>query len=337
MSAPVAPNAPVAAVAIGRNEGERLIRCLTSLQDQLDRVVYVDSGSSDGSVDAARRLGVQVVILDTSVPFTAARARNAGFEALREDGLPEFVQFVDGDCGVEPGWIADALATLSEDPNLGIVTGWRQEISPEATIYNALVDFEWHRPAGEILACGGDMMVRSADFDAIGGFDPVVIAAEDDEFCTRMRKSGKTLRRIPVVMTHHDAAMTRFGQWWQRAVRSGHGFAQVGDLHPDYFHPEKRRVVVFGAILPMLALVGVLLWWPLALLVLAAYALSYVRTVQGLRRADMTPKTPARLPLKLALHQAVFLTLSKFPNLLGMLRYYRRKARGSAMRIIEYK
>lgn len=318
----------VAAVAIGRNEGDRLIRCLTTLKAQVDRLVYVDSGSTDGSVAAAREMGVTVVELDTATPFTAARARNAGFEALRGDGLPEFVQFVDGDCGVEPDWIAAALAAFTERADLGIVTGWRAEIYPDASIYNALVEFEWHRPAGEILACGGDMMVRSADFEAVGGFDPTVIAAEDDEFCTRIRKSGKKLLRLPLPMTRHDAAMTRFGQWWQRAVRSGHGFAQVGDLHPEYFRPEKRRVVLFGAVLPVLALFG-LFWPPLILAALALYLLSYIRTVQGLRREG--------LGRRMALHQALFLSLSKFPNLLGMIRYYRRKARGSAMRIIEYK
>jgi GT2 family glycosyltransferase len=318
----------VAAVAIGRNEGDRLIRCLTSLRAQVDRVVYVDSGSTDRSVQAARDLGVAVVELDTSVPFTAARARNAGFDALRQDP-PEFVQFVDGDCGVEDGWIAAALDAFAGRDDLAIVTGWRSEIHPEASVYNRLVDYEWHRPAGEIAACGGDMMVRSADFIAVGGFDPTVIAAEDDEFCTRIRKSGKRLLRIPVAMTRHDAAMLCFSQWWQRAVRSGHGFAQVGDLHPDYFRPERRRVMLYGGVLPLLALIGALWLWPLLLAVIALYTVSYGRTAQGLRRGE--------LPRKEALHQALFLSLSKFPNLSGMTRYHLRKARGRAMHIIEYK
>ena len=97
----------IAAVAIGRNEGERLRRCLTSLVQQAERVVYVDSGSDDDSVQMARAMGVQVVQLDNAVPFTAARARNAGFEALKPD-LPDYVHFVDGDCGVTPGWLAQA-------------------------------------------------------------------------------------------------------------------------------------------------------------------------------------------------------------------------------------
>lgn len=323
----------VAAVAIGRNEGTRLVACLTALTQQVTRVVYVDSGSSDGSVQAALNLGVTVVELDPHQPFTAARARNAGFEALRDthgaDALPEFVQFIDGDCTLDPDWIAAATQALHERPDVAIVTGWRSEIHPDASIYNALVDFEWHRPAGEITACGGDMMVRRTDFQTVGGFNPVVIAAEDDEFCTRIRKTGRKIIRLPLAMTRHDAAMMRFGQWWQRAVRSGHGFAQVGDIHPEYFQPEKRRVILFGALLPTLALFFLIVAPWMLLAVLSLYAISYFRTVQGLMRANLPPQK--------ARHQALFLSLSKFPNLLGMIRYYKRKARGHAMRIIEYK
>lgn len=47
----------VDAIVIGRNEGQRLIDCLGSLLGQVRRVIYVDSGSSDGSVEAARARG----------------------------------------------------------------------------------------------------------------------------------------------------------------------------------------------------------------------------------------------------------------------------------------
>ena len=39
----------------------------------------------------------------------------------------------------------------------------------------------------------------------------------------------------------------------------------------------------------------------------------------------------------LAAHQALFLSLSKFPNLIGMARFHLRKRRGADMQIIEYK
>ena len=313
------------AVVIGRNEGDRLKACLRSLVPLCARVVYVDSGSGDDSVAFARGLGVTVVELDTSTPFTAARARNAGFEALLAGGELDLVQFVDGDCKVEPGWLEAGVTALAERPDLGLVTGWRSEIHPLASVYNQMCQVEWRRPAGPISACGGDMMVRVTGFRKAGGFDPTVIAAEDDEFCLRLARAGWKLERLPVEMTLHDAAMTRFGQWWRRAMRAGHGFAQVGRMHPPHFRRERLRVWAYGLVLPLLFLLGLFTSGWISLAVLGLYALSFWKTWRGLAGQPM------------ALKQAALLTLAKIPNLLGMLTYYRRRRTGDDMRIIEYK
>lgn len=320
----------IGVVVIGRNEGQRLVNCLHSLQREAVRVVYVDSGSTDGSLEVAAEFGALSVLLDDETPFTAARARNAGFAHLMaQDGSPALVQFIDGDCRVEPGYLAQAAARFGQDPGLGVVTGWRAEIAPQASVYNAMCDHEWHGPVGEIAACGGDMMVRVAAFEQVGGFNAQVIAAEDDEFCTRLRKAGWQLERLPLSMTHHDANMMRFSQWWSRATRTGHGFEQVNHLHPDYFTRERRRMWLYGAVLPLLGLLGLFVFWPLLVLVLGLYALSYLRTVQGLRGSGFSTLQAA--------HHGVYLFLSKFPNVIGALTYRKRAWHGRDMEIIEYK
>ena len=320
----------VGAVIIGRNEGERLVECLKSMAGHADRIVYVDSGSSDNSVAEAGTAGAIVVELDLSRPFTAARARNAGFaELTNTPEPPDYVQFVDGDCRLQPGWLQAAGAELASNDTLAIVTGWRSEIHRDRSVYNALCDVEWRRPAGDIITCGGDMMVRREAFTAVGGFDSRVIAAEDDEFCVRIRKAGWGIRRIPVEMTSHDAAMLNFGQWWQRAVRSGHGFAQVGDLHSEYFTTERRRVLFYGVILPVTAAAGLAISWWITLAALALYGASFARTAWGINHNG--------LPAGEAAAHAGLLTLSKFPNVIGMATYWRRRLRGSDMEIIEYK
>ncbi|HBM59547.1 MAG TPA: glycosyltransferase family 2 protein [Citreicella sp.] len=313
-------------VLIGRNEGSRLVAALASLPGQARQVVYVDSGSTDSSVAEARRAGAQVVELDMSVPFTAARARNAGFAALTD---PDFVMFVDGDCTLVPGFVSAAVAHLSRHPELALVTGWRSEIHRDSSIFNQLCDFEWRRPVGRILGCGGDMLVRAEAFRHVGGFGDSIIASEDEEFGTRLRKAGWALERLPLEMTRHDADMHRFGQWWRRAVRTGHGFAHVGHLHPDYFARERQRVLAYALVLPLLSLALALVSPWLLLVPLAIYALNYLRTQQGLRRAGL-PKREAR-------QHALFIALSKFPNLVGMATYHLRRLRNAQMRIIEYK
>lgn len=319
----------IAVIAIGRNEGDRLKACLTSLVGKVDRLIYVDSGSVDNSVALAKSMGAEVVELSADKPYTAARARREGYEHLQSGEMPDFVQFVDGDCAVVDGWLDAAANEMANDPRLGIVTGWRREIYPEASIYNDLCHDEWDRPAGDITTCGGDMMVRPEAYSKAGGYDDTVIAAEDDEFCVRVRDSGFGIRRIPHEMTRHDANMLTFRQWWQRAVRSGHGFSQVGYMHPPYFEREQKRVLVYGGAVPAFALFGLLVWPMLLLIPAAIYVYNYLRTVQGLQSGGMG-KFRAR-------RHGVFLTLSKIPNILGMAIFHWRRLKGRSMRIIEYK
>jgi glycosyltransferase involved in cell wall biosynthesis/GT2 family glycosyltransferase len=320
----------VGVVAIGRNEGDRLRRCLTTLKGEGVPVVYVDSGSTDGSVALAEGMGIRVVHLDQDTPFTAARARNAGARALLAAHPVDYIQFIDGDCAVEPGWLSAGRAFLDRWPTAGLVTGWRAEVVPGTSVYNAICDWEWHRPAGPINACGGDLMVRAGLWAQVGGFADALICAEDEDFVIRLRQTGAAAHRLPLPMTRHDAAMTRFGQWWRRAVRAGHGFAEVGRRHSSHYAAERRRVWLWALILP-LAVGLALAWgaWGWALAGVALYPLSWARTALGLRRGGMA--------VPLALRIGGLLTLSKWPNLVGMLTYHARRLRGAEFRLIEYK
>jgi GT2 family glycosyltransferase len=210
-------------VAIGRNEGERLRRCLRSLDGRGVPFVYVDSGSNDGSVGLARSMGSEVVELDMSRPFSAARARNAGYERLKAiaPGV-RHVMFLDGDCEVADGWLDRARAELEARPEAAVVCGRRRELFPEQSIYNRLADLEWDTPIGEAIACGGDSVIRLEAFEAVGGFDPTAAAGEEPELCQRLRRAGWTVWRVDAEMTRHDLAMTRFRQWWRRHYRSGY-------------------------------------------------------------------------------------------------------------------
>ena len=224
MSRDESPEPAVGAVAIGRNEGERLQACLRSLVDAVGAVVYVDSGSTDGSVAFARSLGVEVVELDLSRPFSMPRARNTGWKRLLELH-PDlaYVQFVDGDCRLEPGWIDAAVKVLKADEQAAVVCGRRMEIHPEHSRYNRFCDIEWNTPVGESSSSGGDFLVRADVLRDSGGMNESLIAGEEPEWCLRLRKRGWRIMRIDAPMTQHDAAILRFGQWWKRNRRGGYG------------------------------------------------------------------------------------------------------------------
>jgi len=123
----------VGVVLIGRNEGERLRDCLRSVLEAARNVVYVDSGSTTNSVANARARGVAVVELDMKVPFTAARARNAGYSRLRElQPDLQYVQFIDGDCMLVAGWLDAAVQFLDEEPAFAVVWGGAASVTPSA-------------------------------------------------------------------------------------------------------------------------------------------------------------------------------------------------------------
>lgn len=319
----------VAIIAIGRNEGGRLRRGLASVQGHPGPVIYVDSGSSDDSLQIAADAGAHIVELDMSAPFSAARARNAGAKAaLALSPKPRFLQFIDGDCAIADGWLEKAYGYLFLNPDVVLVTGWRQEQKRDASVYNALCDVEWHRPPGEIEECGGDQMVRAEVYEAIGGYRNDLIAGEDIDFCLRAGAHGRRVL-IPEPMTLHDADMHSFGQWWRRAVRAGHAYAHINDLYPERFRREVNRAVLYALLIPIAAILSLIFWPPALLGVLAIYGLNYARTALGLRRNGQ--------PLPEALHHSVFLFLSKWPNLIGMSVYYKRKRNDADMEIIEYK
>jgi glycosyltransferase involved in cell wall biosynthesis len=323
-------NVRFGAVAIGRNEGERLKQCLQSLSAAAV-VVYVDSGSSDGSAQWARRQAAEVIDLDLTLPFTAARARNAGFLRLRRIAPDlSYVQFVDGDCELQQGWPKSALSFLEAHRDVGAVCGRRRERYPERSVYNWLCDREWDGPVGEVRACGGDLMMRIDALEAVGGYRADLIAGEEPELCVRLRATGWRIWRLDVEMTLHDAAMTRFGQWWRRSVRNGYAFAQGAHLHgaaPErHWVWESRRAWLWGIWLPVVCILVGFVFEPWG------WAAFLIFPLQVLRQ---TARNPGPFAHRATL--ALFQVLARFPESWGQIKFVRDRLLSQRMRLIEYK
>jgi glycosyltransferase involved in cell wall biosynthesis len=264
----------VGVVIIGRNEGERFRRCLRSVLGRARPIVYVDSGSSDGSIAFAEGFagdGVEVVRLDMSTPFTASRARNAGLDRLLElaPGVA-LVQFVDGDCEIREGWLEAAAAEFAKDVRVAVVDGRLRERFPEKSIYNRLADLEWDKPVGDGGYCGGNAMMRVERVMSAGKFDAGLLAGEEPDLCRRIKEQGGIVRRLAVEMAYHDIAMTRLGQWWTRMRKNGYGMAGLclyGEgSQRDIFRRQFRSTVFWGLFFPVLVTAAAVvcgLWWGL--------------------------------------------------------------------------
>lgn len=323
----------VGIVIIGRNEGERLRQCLYSVQEKTNRIVYVDSGSTDGSVELASSLSVEVVELDLSFPFTAARSRNAGFDRLLKV-YPEleFVQFVDGDCEVVSGWLEIAYQALTNHPEIAVVCGRRRERFPDASIYNQLCDLEWNTPVGQTKACGGDAMMRVCAYRELEGFNSKLIAGEEPELCYRLRQQGWTIWRLDAEMTLHDAAMKTFAQWWKRNVRAGHAYAEVASLHgkePEhYWVKETISNWLWGGMLPTLIVFSS--WWThgLSFFLLVIYPILIYKIYRYQKQFNS---------FQIAILYAIFCVIGKIPNAIGQGKFQFNRFLSRSANLIEYK
>jgi GT2 family glycosyltransferase len=330
---PAEPRDFTGVVVIGRNEGDRLVTCLRSLQQSGVRVVYVDSSSTDDSVARAAALGADTVNLDTRTPFTAGRARNTGFSRLIEiaPGL-RYVQFVDGDCSVADTWLDQSLRFLTARPEVAIVCGRRKEKFPQHSLYNRLCDIEWDTPIGEAEACGGDFLVRTEAFEAVGGFNPSLIAGEEPELCYRLRSGGWRIERINAAMTYHDASMTRFSQWVRRCSRAGYAYAARAALHwrdnSRYCWRENVRVMLWACVIPSAILLSSVLISPWLLFGFLIYALQFARVKRDFEARKIEGE-PAIYSL--------FVLLGKWPEFYGQMLFLSRRLLRKDQRIIEYK
>lgn len=332
-------NAPtLSVVIIGRNEGDRLVRCLESVRslhwpEGSVELIYVDSHSQDGSTGRAAALGASVVAL-TGPPFTAARARNAGWQAA----AAPLVLFLDGDTVVHPEFARRAAGELAARDEVAIVWGHRREINTAGSLFNRVLDLDWIYPPGICDFCGGDALVRRAALERVHGYDETLIAGEEPEMCRRMRALGHRILHVDAPMTGHDLAITRWAQYWRRATRAGYAYAEVSERFRGsgvpFWEAEARGNRVRGTILLLTLPAAIAISaaagspWP----VLGAGACLAALVLRSAWKAGWkTPHWSTRLLYGAHSH------LQQIPIFFGQLRYLCHRSRGKRASLIEYK
>ena len=327
----------VSVVVIGRNEGARLERCLASVgameRDGLAiEVLYVDSGSTDSSLATAGGLGAATIALQGTRP-TAAMGRNAGWKAAHGS----IVLFLDGDTILDPRFVIDSLGGFN-DPAVAVIWGHRREIRPGDSIYNRVLDLDWVYAPGDTQFCGGDALFRREVLEATGGFDETLIAGEEPELCRRILGLGFRIVHVDRAMTGHDLAITRFSQYWRRATRAGHAFAEVSERFRKTENPfwladarrnRNRALVLLGlAALGLGASVLSLSPWPLVV-VAGLLLLLTLRTAYKARWKSTD--TVALLLYGFHSH------LQQIPIFVGQMQYRINRGRGRQAALVEYK
>ena len=323
-------------VVIGRNEGERLAKCLGSVGKVrgvvVQEIIYVDSASTDGSPEVASGYGAVVAVVCSERP-TAALGRNTGWRQAES----EFVLFLDGDTVLHEDFPQAAFHAIAQDSSIAAVWGHRREIHPEASVFNRVLDLDWVYEPGFTEFCGGDVLVRRKALLETGGFDEELIAGEEPELCRRLRARGYMILHIDHPMTGHDLQITKWSQYWKRATRAGHAYAEVSERYRKSDDPswtsERKGNLIRGSFGPISLLVASSLsvrfgFLPFALW-LTVLLLASVRSAWKAR----WKKNSAWILLLYGIHSHV----QHVPILVGQMQYELDKRQGKPQKLIEYK
>lgn len=311
-------------VVIGLNAAATLEGCLASVRIAAAalgpgvRVIYVDGGSRDASVELARRAGVEVMELVTDRP-TAAKGRNAGWRAA----TTRLVQFVDSDTTLEPDWLSRAVVAVDADPRIAALFGQLHELNPTGSLFNEVCGCDWYIPPGDWRMCGGNALFRLEALREVDGSDEALAAGEEADLCWRLRRRRWRIVCVDGIMAHHDLGMAGFGAYWRRAARSGQAYAEIGLRFARTDDPMWLRELLRNLLVPPAALV-------LAAALLALFGpagLAAAASIVAVRLAWKVLALRKRMPsLRLRLLYVAHLTFVRLPLFVGTVRYLVRRA-----------
>ena len=202
-------------IIVSFNACADLERCLESLRAGPPAVVHeiivVDNGSSDGSVEVARRCpGVRVIEAGANLGF--ARANNIG---IRETSGVNLL-LLNSDTVIPVGSLDRLLDELDRDPSVAVVgprlvdgdgraelsfgrmIGPLNELRQKRLARSAAVERLTRRRQYPDWVSGACLLVRRADAAAVGGLDErFFMYTEDVDFCAAIRAMGRRILFTP--------------------------------------------------------------------------------------------------------------------------------------------
>jgi rhamnosyltransferase len=205
-----------------KNERDLLERALLSLRDQTvaAEIVVVDSGSSDGSLDVARRHADRVLEIDR---FTFGRALNLGAEAA--SGEIHFA--LSAHCRAERrDWVERALAHYA-DARVAGTHGCRIQPDRRPLLDVVLQDAE-HAARHPYWGFSNHASSWRANVWRRFRFDEEMEACEDKEWAWRVMDAGWRIAVDPlldVTKDHRQLAGTR--ALYQRTRREAEALSRV--------------------------------------------------------------------------------------------------------------
>lgn len=207
-------------IVIGRNEGWKISKCLQSVfnaikQNKLEKceVIYVDSKSTDDSIDRAKKFE-DIKIFQITGTCNAAIARNIG----AKESKGNILFFIDGDIEINPEFIKISIDEFGKlvysfisGQVININYNKNNQFISETIMYPAVKNSDkFFSTSGGIF-----LMDRSLWLEA-GGMDNNFKRGQDHDLTLRLAKKGIPLmRKSAVICKHHTIAYTHEDRLWK--------------------------------------------------------------------------------------------------------------------------
>jgi GT2 family glycosyltransferase len=209
-----------------------------------DELIVADN--SDGGAAAALADIAEVVA--ATGERSSYHARNAG-AAL---GSREWLLFIDADC-VPVADLLDRYFAAPIDERCGALAGAIRGVADQGGLLaryardrNFLDQAGGLHGSSGVAAATGNLLVRRATFDALGGFCEGIRSAGDVDFCWRMHRAGWTLGQRPAALVehHHREDLASF---LAMIARYGAGARWLNERHPGVAPRWPLRAGLAGA------------------------------------------------------------------------------------------
>jgi len=182
-------------VVIGRNESQHLARTFESIQKITDKIIFVDSNSSDNSISIAKNFRIKRILKVSSSYGTAALSRSKGAAEVKT----KYIQFLDGDETIDSMWVAKAIKKLEDNKIIAGVHGFKKVFKKNEQDYFIMSDNKDWQP--DYLQ--GAFLIRRDIYEKCGGMETRIFGEEERDLYVRVKALGFQIWYIHELMASH--------------------------------------------------------------------------------------------------------------------------------------
>ena len=246
-------------VIISKNEERFIGKCIESVLEatkhiENKEIVLVDSASTDGTLEIAKRYPIKIIRIDSSASLSAAAGRYVGFLHTRG----EYIHFQDGDSILYKEWFKNSLSFLEENPDIAGVVGFITQAEYDNLIVKNWIKVSKEERPGDIQYYYADILIKRDVLEKIGPFNPWLRMSEEGELSYRILNAGFKLYRLPYKMCHHlDGENENFYTMIRGKIISAFALGQIlryslKDIRILAWHIRDSKFIVSTAFVSLL-------------------------------------------------------------------------------------